>query len=199
MNRHKSNYLIISLFIMVFYLPVQAQKTAVYYPPAAVYQQATDLYNKGLYGAAKAKFDKTVNLIADVDNDMRISAEYYSAICAVELFNDDAEQQLNRFIENHPESPYLQKIYFNLGIFKYRKKSWRSVIKYFEKVDVYELTKDHRPNIISNWVMPISKNIKLRKPKRPFLKSKSATVNIKTSPSITIPTLPIWSIITKRH
>jgi TolA-binding protein len=120
------------------------QKTAAYDEPDATYRAAMELYGKSLFGAAKDKFVKTISMIDDEHSDMRISAEYYNALCAVELFNDDAELLLRKFINDHPQSTYIRKIYFQLGKFQYRKKSYRNVIKSFEKVDVTELSKEEQ-------------------------------------------------------
>jgi hypothetical protein len=31
-------------------------------------------------------------------------AEYYAALCAIELFNDDAEYRMIKFVDNNPKA-----------------------------------------------------------------------------------------------
>ncbi len=142
MKFYMSKILIFSLFFMLLGDFASAQKTAAYDNPDYSYGRAMKLFNKKLYGAAKKEFEKTAAMISDENSDMRVSAEYYNALCAVELFNDDAEFLLRKFIKEHPQSTYIRKIYFQLGKFQYRKKNYRAVIKSFEKVDVQELSKE---------------------------------------------------------
>ena len=144
MKQNIFKLLIISFFLVGFSSNLLAQKTTVYDEPEATYRSAMELFHKGVYGAAKDKFSTTISLIDNKEDEMRVSAEYYNALCAVELFNDDAELLLRDFIEDHPQSTYIRNIYFQLGKFQYRKKNYRGVIKSFENVDIHELTKDQQ-------------------------------------------------------
>lgn len=136
--------LIISLFTIGIAANLMAQKTAVYNEPEATYRSAMELFNKEVYGAAKDKFVTVISMIDNIDDEMRVSAEYYNAFCAVELFNDDAELLLRQFIKKHPQSTYIRNIYFQLGKFQYRKRNYRGVIKSFEMVDLFELNKEEQ-------------------------------------------------------
>ncbi len=136
--------LIISVFVLVVGFRSQAQQTAVYSQPDAYYQSALALFNKQQYGPSQKLFQNTINLIKDPYSIMRINAEYYKALCSVELFNDDAELLLLKFIKDHPESMYIKHIYYQLGIFQYRKKGYSRALKSFAKVDVFDLTKEEQ-------------------------------------------------------
>lgn len=140
MKFNKLKLLFISFLLIGFSILSNAQKTAVYHNPEAEYKSAIELYSKTLYGSAREKFEITINSINDPNDEMRVSAEYYRAICAVELFNDDAELLLLHFIENHSHSAHLRIVYFQLGKFQYRKKNYREAIKSFEKADPSELS-----------------------------------------------------------
>lgn len=144
MHKQISKVLAIMLLALFISFETFAQRTAVYDWPDEWYQSGLELFNKEMYGAAKRKFEKTILYIDDPKNEMRISAEYYNAICSVELFNNDAEIVLRKFIEDHPESSYIRNIYFQLAKFEYRKKEYRDASKSFEKVDVKELSKEEQ-------------------------------------------------------
>jgi TolA-binding protein len=144
MNKIKNKLLLVSAFIMLFVGGVEAQKTKVYDPPEAYYQDALALFNKEQYGSAQKLFQETMDGIKDPYSNMRINAEYYNAICAVELFNNNAEILLLDFIDEHAESTHIKYIYFQLGKFQFRKKAYRRAIKSFEEVDIYDLSETDR-------------------------------------------------------
>lgn len=136
--------LVFSVFIFFVGFSGYAQKTAIYDQPSEFYQSALALYNKQQYGPSQNLFQKSIDLVSDPYSIMRINAEYYKALCAVELFNDDAELLLLQFINKHPESMHIKHIYFQLGVFQYRKKGYKRSLHSFQKVDVYDLTKEEQ-------------------------------------------------------
>ena len=75
---------------------------------------------------------------------MRSDAEYYSALCAIELFNKDAEYKTVNFINNNPESSRQKYSYYHMGRFQYREKKYKNAIDWFSKVDPYNLTEDEQ-------------------------------------------------------
>jgi tetratricopeptide (TPR) repeat protein len=100
-----------------------------------------DLFEKEKYGAAQHYFEKAAQH-SDKNSLVRTDAEYYAALCAVELFNKDAEDLLIAFIHAHPESPHVRMACYNLGRYKYRKKQYGEAIEWFKKVDVSELDQE---------------------------------------------------------
>jgi TolA-binding protein len=119
-----------------------AQKNLVYLEPNNEYQQGLELFNKEKFNAAQECFYKTIDAINDEQSEIRISSEYYAAICAIELYNNDAEYQLLKFISNHPENSKVKLANFQLAKLQYRQKKYNDASKTFEKVDVYDLTSD---------------------------------------------------------
>ena len=121
---------------------LHAQKTRIYTFEDVDLMQGIDLFEKEKFVAAQHYFEKVVQRTADKNSLTRIDAEYYAALCAVELFNKDAEDLLIRFIHDHPESGQVKMACFNLGKYKYRKKQYLEAIDWFDKVDVTELNKE---------------------------------------------------------
>ncbi len=117
-----------------------AQSTLAYTSPYKVYEDAQDLFDKEKYSSAQDKFKEVITLFTDVEDAIKIDAEYYYALCALELFHEDAEYLLTQFAVNHPDHAKAQRVYFLLGEQKYRLKKFKAVIEYFEKVDPYFLS-----------------------------------------------------------
>ena len=137
MNKLKGFVFSVGVFLSI---SVLAQKTVVYTNGDAEFKTGVELFQKEKYGAAQKSFTKVIDSNKDVQSLIRIDAEYYNSICAIELFNKDGEIFLKQFIKDHPESPKVKSAYFYLGKYNYRKKKYKDAIDWFEKVDIYDLT-----------------------------------------------------------
>ncbi len=129
----------IILFLSVIVHSLWAQRTSIYKDPDFAYKTGVDLFEKEKYGAAQKHFQY---IIEDEKNPLlqvKINAEYYDAMCAVELYNQDAEYKFNEFVRKHPTNSRLNLIQYQLGRLAYRDKKYSTALKYFEQVDVSEL------------------------------------------------------------
>ena len=97
MNKSFQKYII--LLLLAFFVHAGwAQRTAVYNDPDFAYRTGVDLFAKEKYGAAQNLFQDVIAMDYNPLSQLRISAEYYDALCAVELFNRDAEYKFNEFV-----------------------------------------------------------------------------------------------------
>jgi len=108
------------------------------------YFKGMNLFNKEKYGAAQQQFKRVIERYAGSHSEIAKNAEYYNALCAVRLFNDDAEYLMYHYINQYPESQKLSEACFELGKFAYDKKSWGNALKWFEKLDRYDLTAEQQ-------------------------------------------------------
>lgn len=126
---------------------VSAQKSEYFADPERILKDGIDLYQKQKYGTAQTHFDDYLNAItfAGKGTPARYStseATYYYAACAVELFQDDALDLMQKFISNYPESPKINLAHFHMGKIHFRKKDWENAIVEFNKANIYQLTKE---------------------------------------------------------
>ncbi len=146
MNKLKKNWLAAVFFISITgTAPVFAQKTTIVIHEDAEFKTGVELFQKEKYGAAQKCFINTIESHHDLHSLIRIDAEFYKAVCAIELFNKDGELYLKQFVKIHPESPKVKTAYFYLGKYNYRKKKYRDALEWFEKVDVYDLPAEDLP------------------------------------------------------
>jgi len=103
------------------------------------YFNGMDLFGKEKYGAAQLEFRKVMENYAGSYSEIAKNAEFYNALCAMKLFNDDAEYLMYRYINQYPESQNISMAYFELGKFAYNKKNWGTALKWFQGVDRYDL------------------------------------------------------------
>mgnify|MGYP001202048448 CR=1 FL=1 len=121
---------------------VSGQKTSIYTHDLATYNSALELYDKEKFSAAQDKFATVLKTVDEKKSEVAVSSMYYHAICGLELFNINAENLLIEFIYAYPESPKVKLAYFHLGRYKFRKKKYKEALKWFEKIDIYDLTNE---------------------------------------------------------
>ena len=142
--RTKFLLLFINLFLISisFVNFVSAQSSMIYHDPDSEFKKGIELFSKQKYVAAQKHFNN-ISLHKDENySNTKTDAEYYSALCAIELFNSDAEYLINKFIEEHPESPRVKIAYFQMGKFHYRKKDYQQSLNWFKKVNKFDLNND---------------------------------------------------------
>ena len=130
------------LIFICFIIPVKAQQTLVHSDKYKDYKIAQELYDKGKYSSSQAHFKLIIDEISDKQDEIRINSEYYFAVCALNLFHQNVEVLLTRFVLDHPDHPKSENVYFQLARHYYRLKKFSKAILYFDKVDQYDLTGD---------------------------------------------------------
>lgn len=121
-------------------LPLAAQRPAHYDQRDADLVNALDLFSKAKYGAAQYEFQRVIERTADRHAGNRVEAEFYSALCAVRLFNDDAGYRLLTFMDEHPEDLHVPAIRFELFKHMFAQKDWKDAIAWSDQVDRLSLT-----------------------------------------------------------
>ena len=66
-------------------------------------------------------------------------AKFHQAICALELFNDEAQFRLEQYLENYPNGQYNKEAYIALSKLHFRNKEYDKVIAKLSNVNVYDL------------------------------------------------------------
>lgn len=108
------------------------------------FRNGLDLFQKEKYLAAQENFQNAMDAIANPQSEVRIDAQYHHALCALNLFHDDAEVLLNRFIESHPENTHRSSAIFNLGRYYFRKRDYYDLILLFRKLDPLDISVSDR-------------------------------------------------------
>lgn len=116
-----------------------AQRPAHYERADADFTHAHELFDMAKYGAAQYEMDRVRDRIRDPQDPTHTEAEFYSAICAVRLFHDDASHRLLGFMDAHPESFRVGAI--NLELFRhyFNQKRWPEALAYAAKVNDFDL------------------------------------------------------------
>ncbi|MBN1414812.1 MAG: tetratricopeptide repeat protein [Bacteroidales bacterium] len=108
------------------------------------FQRGYELYRNGKYSAAQQIFHDLAGEYATANTELAARSEYYEAMCALKLYNKDAEFLVNRYISNNVESPLANDAYFATANYFYQSKSYGHAIEYYEKVDYQQLNKNEK-------------------------------------------------------
>lgn len=135
-------FLFCGLLAFIAPVSVSAQQTQDLLAPDAEFRNGLDLFNKQKYAEAQDVFDGIVATSRNQNDLIVTDAEYYAALCAMELFHKDAEIRLTNFLSHHPESPRCRMVHFQLGRYNYRKKDWDESLNWFRQVEIYDLTEE---------------------------------------------------------
>ncbi len=136
---------IITLALAIFFIQNSfAQKSLTYQNIEHEFNKAIELYNLNKFGAARDYFEKIMKITKNKATHLYDEAEFYTAICAKELENDDAKYLLEKFIQNHPESYKKSDVYYNLGDIQLSHKRYSSALKYFNKINNRLLDKKYK-------------------------------------------------------
>ncbi|HPE86386.1 MAG: tetratricopeptide repeat protein [Bacteroidales bacterium] len=133
--------LIVALFAG---LSCNAQKTVRYNTPESLYRSARELFENQKYSSAEALFLQVVGMEEEAIT-LLPEASFYSAMCAAQLFRNDAEDQLNSFIVQYPQHSLVPQATFALAGVRYNKRNYRGALQAFEQINVFQLEKNQRP------------------------------------------------------
>jgi tetratricopeptide (TPR) repeat protein len=138
--------LLLWIFVLYGLHPVMlhAQEPVALSDITRVYRDGLELFGHEKYVPAKQRFEEYISLEQDPKHALRINAEYYRGICALYLMHRDAEFLLERFVREHPDSPWKQHVYFELGTFYHKSRNYKKALEWFELVDVRELSDKDR-------------------------------------------------------
>lgn len=136
----------IILFLMML-LPVLtlAQNTEKYEHVDALFFKAEDLYLKQQFAAAREGFNRYLRAPEEKTASYVVKARYYEAICALELYHEDALRLFMLFLEDFPESKYKFDIYFRIARQHFNRNQFKDAIEWFEKIPSHEINKDEKP------------------------------------------------------
>lgn len=121
----------------------QSQDFNSHYDSERDYKEGLRLFNEKRYASAQYYFDRILDKEQRVGfSDIAGDAEFFAALCAIELHNKDAGARILKYIENHPGSPRITAAYFHMGRHLYRLKDYTGAAQWFDKVSRHDLTKD---------------------------------------------------------
>lgn len=133
--------LVVFVFILGVFSAAKAQTISVDADALRDYNAGLEHVQKKKYAAAQQRFNKALENPQDLSSIELENAEYYRALCGLELFNEDGDVLMERFVNEHPEHAKIEMAYYHLGRYSFSKKKYGRVIKWFAKTDAAKLTR----------------------------------------------------------
>lgn len=132
--------LVISVIAVLLLNISWAQEGSYYTSGLEEFRKGVELFDKEKYASARNTFETFIENGKNQHQNLIIDAHFYRALCAAELFNNDAEFLISHFLVEFPESPRTKELYFVMGNFQYIKKHYSKALKWYKKVDLYDLS-----------------------------------------------------------
>ncbi len=133
-------FLIVTLLFLM--QNIIAQQSVYHTEEDNKYREAFELFENGKYSAAQVLFDEYIARHAAENSDQLSNSSFYAAMCAIKLFNNDAELRTVRFLNENPENPRRNEALFNLAGYFYQRKNYNDALTYYEKVQPGRLDKE---------------------------------------------------------
>jgi TolA-binding protein len=132
------------IVMFVLCLGVSAQQSFYHTGENIQYHKGMELYRNGKYSAAQQLFDEYKRDHRGENSDFRSNCDFYAAMCALKLFNNDAESRMLKFLDDNPESTFRNEALFYLAGYFYQRKGYNDALTYFEKVDYSKLSREEQ-------------------------------------------------------
>jgi TolA-binding protein len=145
MIKIKYSILLLSIFFALRVNAQQDQSFKLY----RTFHTASDLLERGLYVAASQQYRLVMESKLKTTNQpqfeselslLKENAQYYVALCALELGNDDAESLFLKFIHEHPENPLAKLAYYQIGRSYSKQGNFKEALVWFDKITPGQLS-----------------------------------------------------------
>ncbi len=108
------------------------------------YQKGLALFKKGQYGNSQRLMDGVANEEFNNSREVRASAAYYAALCAMRLYNGDAASRVEKFAQNFELSPLVNQLYLEYANARFSLKKYAEASVYYEKVNTYRINEEQK-------------------------------------------------------
>jgi TolA-binding protein len=121
---------------------VSAQQSAIYDNETSEFDRALNLYKNQQYQAAQIIFDRVKSETRNPD--IEADCAYYSANCGIRLEQENADRQMESFVENYPTSTKQNQAYIEVAHYYFEQGRYPQALTWFDKVDEGSLTARER-------------------------------------------------------
>jgi len=132
----------------LFALHVTAQEAKQQSQPDMLFNKGIELFEKGNYVSAQKHFKEFSQLAPINQIHLKGEAEFYYALCAIELFNNDAEYLIRTFINSYPDNQKVNVAFFQLAKLRYRERNYSDAIYWFNQTNRNGLSFEQKAELL---------------------------------------------------
>ncbi|MGV3705978.1 MAG: tetratricopeptide repeat protein [Arcticibacter sp.] len=140
-------YILATSFVCFFHL-AEAQQSE-WFTINQAYKSGLELFEKKKYVAASEQFSRVEQSGLSPSSQplpeneqislLKENAQFYQAVCALELGNDNAESLFLHFIKENPASANTKSAYFQIGKSYFDRKNYEKAVEWFSKTEAGNL------------------------------------------------------------
>src|SRR5690554_1071863 len=127
-------------FLLIFYSGY-SQQTAFFSDVSKDVQMARELFHQQKYNAAFRQFEKVQKQV-DPKSELFSEAVYFKAVSAMKAGHSSGYRMLEKFIDDYPDSPYMNLAKVNLGDYQFERKHFAAVLRTYADVNRSSLSED---------------------------------------------------------
>jgi len=131
--------IVLPIFLFLITYTLSAQETAIYTNPLKDYNHAVELYENNSFVAAQQQFNEIKNQFDD-SSELRANCEYYAANCAVRLGQPNADELMQKFVDNSPTSTKRNSAFIDVADYYFKNGKYAYAAKWYSKVNTTNLT-----------------------------------------------------------
>lgn len=116
-----------------------AQQSKIFTDQLRNYNTAVDLYQEDQYVPAQRLFEQVIEKVED--ETIKGNAAYYAANCAVRLNQRNADELVEKFVEQYPTSTKRNSAFIDVADYYFENGDYRKSAQWYEKVDQKTLSR----------------------------------------------------------
>jgi len=120
---------------------ISAQKSAIYTNDSQDFNKALSLYQDNQYLSSQIIFDQVKS--ENKNPDVQADCAYFSANCAIRLNQNNADQNMENFVNEYPTSPKHNQAFVEVAQYYFDQSKFPQALNWFEKVDENNLPYDN--------------------------------------------------------
>ncbi|MFC7772316.1 tetratricopeptide repeat protein [Flavobacterium sp. GCM10027622] len=120
-------------------MSLSAQQSEIYTNTSVEYNRALTLFKNKQYQSAQILFDK---IKQEGNTDMEADCAYYSANCALQMNQSNADEKIEAFIKNYPTSTKQNLAHIDAATYYFEQGNYTKSLEMFDQVDEGSLTSD---------------------------------------------------------
>ena len=133
-----------STLLLALTLLGSAQETPLEAGLEATYIESVDLFEDGLYAAARVGFDELLESNLPTQSFLKEESSFYRALCALYLMNENSEYFLTYFAQTYPLSPRWQEAHRTAANYYFNNRRYKKVVQWLGAIDQQDVAASFR-------------------------------------------------------
>jgi tetratricopeptide (TPR) repeat protein len=127
------------ILVLLLSIKVSAQKSAIYTYDLKDFDKALSLFNDKQYTSAQIIFEKVKE--KETREEVKADCAYYIANCAIRTNQPNADELMERFVQDYPISTKQNQAYIEVAHYFFDQANYPKALQWFDRVDENYMSK----------------------------------------------------------